>query len=108
MAFKMAGFSGFKQKTKTGGSGMGAKQLEDDLIENVGTDTRTVGGRHTEVHDGKKVNPKFRDKMKQIERHLKEFKEGGATDAEVKAERERLVNDLKKHIVPSDTTGEDY
>ena len=115
MAFKMnynkASFP-FKQTTgkmtKTGGSGMGAKQQEDDLKENVGTDTRTVGGRHTEVHDGKTVHPSYRDKMKQIERHLQEFKEGGATDAEVKAERERLVNDLKKHIVPSDTTGEDY
>jgi len=94
--------------TKTGGSGMGAKQLEDDLIENVSTDTRKVGGRHEMNIDGKKVNPKYRDKMKQVERHLKEFKEGGATDAEVKAERKRLVNDLKKNIVPSDTTGEDY
>jgi len=104
----MRGFSGFKQKTKTGGSGMGAKQQEDDLIDYVGTDTREVGGRFAEVRNGKKVNPKFRDKMKQVERHLKEFKEGGATDAEVKAERKRLVDDLKKNIATSDTTGEDY
>ena len=70
---------------------MGAKQQEDDLKKYVGTDTREVGGRFTEIHDGKKVNPKYRDKMKQVERHLKELKEGGATDAEVKAERNRLV-----------------
>jgi hypothetical protein len=108
MAFKMKGFSGFKQKTKTGGSGMGAKQQEDDLKKYVGTDTREVGGRYTMNIDGKKVNPKFRDKMKQVERHLVGFKEGGATDAEVKAERKRLVDDLKKNIAPSDTTGEDY
>ena len=108
MAFKMNSFSGFKQKTKTGGSGMGAKQIEDDLIDYVSTDTREVGGRFTETHDGKKVNPKYRDKMKQVERHLVEFKEGGATDAEVKAERKRLVDDLKKNIAPSDTIGEDY
>jgi len=108
MAFKMKGFSGFKMKTKTGGSGMGAKQQEDDLKEYVGRDTREVGGRYGMNINGKKVNPKFRDKMKQVEKHLKELKNGGATDAEVKAERKRLVDDLKKNIAPSDTTGEDY
>jgi len=115
MAFKMnynkSSFP-FKQTTgdmtKTGGSGMGAKEQEDALKEYVGTDTRKVGGKHTEIHDGETVHPSYRDKMKQIEKHLVEFKEGGATNAEVNAERKRLVNDLKKHIVPSDTTGEDY
>jgi len=83
---------------KNGGSGMGAKQRGDELKKELSEDKRTVGGRHTEIHDGKTVKPSYRDKMKQIERHLKEFKEGGATDAEVKTERERLVDDLKKHV----------
>ena len=90
MAFKMKGFPKH--------SGIGGVQAEDDLKKELSTDTREVGGRFTEVHDGKKVNPKYRDKMKQVEKHLKEFKEGGATDAEVKAERKRLVDDLKKNI----------
>ena len=90
MAFKMKGFPKH--------SGIGGVQAEDDLKKELSTDTREVGGRFTEVHDGKKVNPKYRDKMKQVEKHLKEFKEGGATDAEVKTERKRLVDDLKKNI----------
>ena len=87
MAFKMKGMPGIA----------GVKS-EKDLKKELSTDTRTVGGRHTEIHDGKTVKPSYRDKMKQIEKHLKEFKEGGATDAEVKAERKRLVDDLKKHV----------
>ncbi len=95
MAFKM---KGFPKAQGTGGSGMGGVQAEEELIKDVSTDDRKVGGRHTENHDGKTVKPSYREKMKQIERHLKEFKEGGATDAEVKAERKRLVDDLKKHV----------
>ena len=87
MAFKMKGFSG-----------IAGVKAQKDLEKELSTDTRTVGGRHTEIHDGKTVKPSYREKMKQIERHLKEFKEGGATDAEVKAERKRLVDDLKKHV----------
>ena len=87
MAFKMKGMPG-----------IAGVKAEEDLKKELGTDTRTVGGRHTEIHDGKTVKPSYRDKMKQIERHLVEFKEGGATDAEVKAERKRLVDDLKTHV----------
>ncbi len=90
MPFKMKGFPKH--------SGIGGVQAEEDLKKELSTDTRTVGGRHTEIHDGKIVKPSYREKMKQIKRHLKEFKEGGATDAEVKAEEKRLVSDLKKHI----------
>jgi|TARA_R110000824_G_scaffold399865_3_gene606160 hypothetical protein len=90
MAFKMKP-SSFKQ-------GIASVKAEEDKIKDVSTETRKVGGRHTEIHKGKTVKPSYRDKMKQIERHLKEFEEGGATKAEVKAERERLVNDLKKHV----------
>ena len=78
--------------------GIAGVKTQEDLEKELSTDTRTVGGRHTEIHDGKTVKPSYREKMKQIERHLKEFKEGGATDAEVKAERKRLVDDLKKHV----------
>ena len=87
MAFKMKGMPG-----------IAGVKAEDDLKKELSTDTRTVGGRHTEIHDGKTVKPSYRDKMKQIEKHLVEFKDGGATDAEVKAERKRLVDDLKKHV----------
>tara|TARA_R110000822_G_scaffold4997_1_gene21622 strand:- start:204 stop:473 length:270 start_codon:yes stop_codon:yes gene_type:complete len=87
MAFKMKGMPG-----------IAGVKAEEDLKKELGTDTRTVGGRHTEIHDGKTVKPSYRDKMKQIERHLVEFKEGGATNAEVKAERKRLVDDLKTHV----------
>ena len=87
MAFKMKGMPG-----------IAGVKTQEDLEKELSTDTRTVGGRHTEIHDGKTVKPSYREKMKQIERHLKEFKEGGATDAEVKAERKRLVDDLKKHV----------
>jgi len=87
MAFKMKGMPG-----------IAGVKAQEDLKKELSTDTRTVGGRHAEIHDGKTVKPAYRDKMKQIERHLKEFKEGGATDAEVKAERKRLVDDLKKHV----------
>ena len=87
MAFKMKGMPG-----------IAGVKTEKDLKKELSTDNRTVGGRHTEIHDGKTVKPAYRDKMKQIERHLVEFKKGGATDAEVKTERKRLVDDLEKHI----------
>jgi len=104
----MKGFSGFKQKTKTGGSGMGAKQQEDDLKKYVGTDTREVGGPHEMNINGEKVNPKYRDKMGQIARWKKEALEGGMSKEEANKEEARLVADLKKNIAPSDTIGEDY
>jgi len=115
MAFKMnynkSSFP-FKQTTgkmtKTGGSGMGAKEQEDALKEYVSTDTREVGGRHEMNIDGKKVNPKYRDKMKQVERWYKEALEGGMSKEDADKEKARLVKDLKDNIAPSDTTGEDY
>ena len=112
MAFKMKGFpkaEGTKGvRTKSGGSGMAAKQQEDDLIDYVGRDTRTVDGKYGMNIDGKKVNPKFRDKMVQIARWKKEALEGGMSKEEANKEEARLVADLKKNIAPSDTIGEDY
>ena len=90
MAFKMKGMPG-----------IAGVKAQEDLKKELSTDNREVGGRFTEGHDGKEVNPKYRDKMKQVEKHLKEFKEGGATDAEVKAERKRLVDDLNKNVKSS-------
>jgi len=111
MNYKNSSFP-FKQTTgkmtKTGGSGMGAKQQEDDLKKYVGTDTRTVGGRYKMNIGGEDVNPKFSDKMKQIERWYKEALEGGMSKEDANKEKARLIKDLKDNIAPSDTTGEDY
>ena len=57
-----------------------------------------VGGRFKEIHDGEDEYPTFGKKKAEVEAHLKEFKAGGATDAEVVAERKRLMSAIMANI----------
>ena len=83
MAFKMKGYP-----------------MKGDPVKEAVADPNKIqiGGRFKESIDGKDRYPTSGEKTKEVEAHLKEFKAGGATDAEVKAERKRLMSAIMANI----------
>ena len=90
MAFKMKGFPK--------ATGVGGLQAEKDLKKELSADDRVLGGSFEGKQEGMTTNPSFRDKMRELDRKMKEMKEGGATDAEVAEARRRGEARLKANI----------
>ena len=87
MAFKMKGMPG-----------IAGVKAEEDLKKELSADDRVLEGPFEGNQGGMTTNPSFRDKMRELDRKMKEMKEGGATDAEVAKERARGVERLKANI----------